>query len=201
LELALDALAHVVGLHPERLGEALVQGIASRAGRWDLIGPHLDRQADAVVHQHAAVAVEDLPARRLDLDLPHAVVVRVREVLVAREDLEVPEAEEDDREHDQREAADDRHAERELRRDRRAPVGVEVHQTSRPRSPIGPEEIVESRRARGPGSTSSTGLSTRRAIAKNGIAISAFRSTVISISRTTRSDTGASIESMKETAP
>ena len=42
-----------------------------------LSGRHLDRQADAVVDQHAAVAVDDLAARRLDLDLAHAVVVRL----------------------------------------------------------------------------------------------------------------------------
>ena len=44
---------------------------------------------------HLAVAVEDVAARRLHADLADAVVVRLRPVLVAGEDLHVPEAEEE----------------------------------------------------------------------------------------------------------
>ena len=52
----------------------------------------------------------DAAARRLDADLADPVVVRLRDVLVAAEDLEVPEAEEDDREQDERDAAQHHHA-------------------------------------------------------------------------------------------
>ena len=55
------------------------------------------------------------PARRLHRDLADLVVLGLLQVLVAREHLEVPEAEEDDREHHQGDPAEDRDAQRELR--------------------------------------------------------------------------------------
>ena len=55
-----------------------------------------------------------------DRDLAHAVVERLAPVLVAGQHLQVPEAQEDDREQREGEAAEDRDAQRELRRQRRA---------------------------------------------------------------------------------
>ena len=90
-------------------------------------------------------------------------------VLVPGQHLEVPEAEEDDREHHQRQAAEDRHAQRELRRHQGSLTLAEHHETprgaadaapSRPAPPRcaasyrapGPErsEVVHDRRAQGP---------------------------------------------------
>ena len=59
---------------------------------------------------HAAVAVEDRPARRLDADEPELVVLRGVQVLVAGEHLQRPEPEEEDREREERERAEDRDA-------------------------------------------------------------------------------------------
>ena len=52
---------------------------------------------------------------------PHAVVVRLREVPVAREHLQRPEPQEEEREHPEGEEREDRDAQRELRRQ---PVGL-----------------------------------------------------------------------------
>jgi hypothetical protein len=75
----------------------------------------LEREGGAVVDQDVPVAVEDLAARRPDGDLADLVVLRLRQVVVAGQHLEVPEPKEDDREHHQRDPAQDRHAQRELR--------------------------------------------------------------------------------------
>ena len=45
--------------------------------------PELDARAERVLDEHAAVAIEDQPALRVDRQLAHAVVVRLGEVLVA----------------------------------------------------------------------------------------------------------------------
>ena len=80
----------------------------------------LDDRRDARAHEPVAVAVDDVAARRLDLDLAHAVLARLGHVVLAREHLQEPQAEEDDREQHEREAAEHGHAHRELRRDRGA---------------------------------------------------------------------------------
>ena len=108
----------------ERRGPASRRRPPSACGSLgQLVGHDLDRLALAVVDEDVAVAVDDLAARRLDLDLADAVVVRLGQVLVAGQDLQVPEAEEDDPEDHERDAADDRDAQRELRR-HRAPSGL-----------------------------------------------------------------------------
>ena len=80
----------------------------------------LDHRRGAVLDDRRAVAVDDRPARRGDGDRPHAVVERLLAVLVAGQHLQVPQAQEDDREERERDAAEDRDAQRELRRRRRA---------------------------------------------------------------------------------
>ena len=114
-------------LGAEHLREARVELSALGLGLGQLVRSDLEREAWAVVDEHAAVAVEDLAARRLDLDLAQAVVVGLGPVTVAREDLEVPEAEEDDREHRERDAADHGDPDRGLWRGLLA-FGVAVHQ-------------------------------------------------------------------------
>jgi hypothetical protein len=80
----------------------------------------------AVLDQHLAVAVDDRAAGRLDALDAHPVVLRLLEVLVAGEHLQVPEAEEDDREQDERDPAEHGDADRQLRRDGRAAVSDRV---------------------------------------------------------------------------
>ena len=72
-------------------------------------GVQLQRQAGAVVDQDFAVAVEDVAARGDHFELAGAVVLRLGQVLVAGEHLQVPEAEEENREEGDADAADDRH--------------------------------------------------------------------------------------------
>ena len=83
--------------------------------------------------QELAVAVDDLPARRLHRDLTHLVVLRLGQVAVAREHRQVPEAKEDDTEDHEREAAKDGDAERELRGHRRAIVTEHRYRAPVPR--------------------------------------------------------------------
>ena len=110
------------------VAEARVELLSALPASGQLVGRELDRQAHAVVHERPALAVDDLPAGGLHLDLAHHVALSLDLVLVAREHLQVPEAEEHDRERHQGDAADDGHAHRELRCERRtAGVVVEVH--------------------------------------------------------------------------
>ena len=83
-------------------------------------GDDLHDRRDPRLDQHAAVAVDDVAARRLDPDLADAVLARLGDVVLARQHLQEPQAEEDDREQHEREAAEHGDAHRELRRDRRA---------------------------------------------------------------------------------
>jgi hypothetical protein len=80
----------------------------------------LDDRRDARAHEPVAVAVDDVAARRLDLDLAHAVLARLGHVVLAREHLQEPQAEEDDREQHEGEAAKHRDPHGEARRDRGA---------------------------------------------------------------------------------
>ncbi len=104
------ALGH--GLTPLRRQVAL--------GLRQLGGVDLDHHRDVVGDDRPAVAIDDVPARSLDAQVAHAVDRRLREELVARQHLQVPEAEEHDREQRERDAAEDRHPQRELGRDRGA---------------------------------------------------------------------------------
>ncbi len=77
------------------------------------MGLYLEREVGPVRDEDLAVPVEDLPPRRLHPDLADAVVVGEVEVLVARQHLQVPEAQEDHREDRDCEGGDDRHPDRE----------------------------------------------------------------------------------------
>jgi hypothetical protein len=68
------------------------------------------------------VAVDDVAARRLDRLLAHAVVDRLRDGLVAGQDLQVPEPEEHDPEQDERDPAEHGDPPRQLGRDRPYPL-------------------------------------------------------------------------------
>ena len=91
-------------------------------------------RSTAAVDEHVAAAVEDLAARRGHVEVAHPVDLRLGQVLVAREHLQEPQAEEDDREQRQRDAADDRDPQRELRRQRRPTVLGGLDHRSRSRS-------------------------------------------------------------------
>ena len=73
------------------------------------LGVELERQAGAVVDQDVAVAVEDVAARGDHFELAGAVVLRLGQVLVAGEHLQVPEPEEEHREEGDGDAAEHRH--------------------------------------------------------------------------------------------
>ncbi len=105
--------------HRERLA-VLVGDV--ELGLRDLGREDLHDRGGARLDERLAVAVDDVAARRLDLDLAHAVVARLADVVVAGQDLEEPEPEEDDREGDEGHAAEHGDAHRELRRDRRPAV-------------------------------------------------------------------------------
>ena len=83
-------------------------------------GRDLNLERALAVDQDVAGAVEDLAPGRRDPDLPGAVDLRLGQILVAGEDLQEPQTEEDDREQGEREAPDDSDAYRELRRERRS---------------------------------------------------------------------------------
>ena len=116
----------------QNLTKAVEQLLALLLAPGELVRRHHHRVARAVVDQDLAGAVDDPPARRLDVDVAHAVVVRFRAVAVAGEDLEVPQPEEDDPEQNEGDAADDRHAKGELRRDGRASLAIEIHRLVAP---------------------------------------------------------------------
>ena len=132
----LELLSHVLGdrrrVHAEDLTKTVEQLLALLLAPGELVRRHHHRVARAVVDQDLAGAVDDPPARRLDVDVAHAVVVRFRAVAVAGEDLEVPQPEEDDPEQNEGDAADDRHAKGELRRDGRASLAIEIHRLVAP---------------------------------------------------------------------
>ena len=84
--------------------------------------PELDGGSRDVRDDDAATAIEDRAARCLDPDQAELIRLRGVQVLVAREHLERPEAEEEDDECDEREPAEDRNPERELRREAVRPI-------------------------------------------------------------------------------
>jgi hypothetical protein len=127
LQLALHPLLQAARIQVEQLGEAPVDLTAVAGLLRELVRRELDREGVAVLDQRLPVPVHDLAARRLHLDLANPVVLCLRLVLVAREDLQVPEPEEDQREHHERNAAHHGHAEGELRGQGRAALVVQVH--------------------------------------------------------------------------
>jgi hypothetical protein len=113
------------------------------------VGQDLDHRRRAGLDERPPVAVHDVAARRLDLDLADAVLARLDDVVVAGQHLEKPEPEEDHREQHEREAAEHGHAHRELRRDRRAAiVDRRRHQAYARLSGLRPPVVYARRRRR-----------------------------------------------------
>ena len=98
------------GASPRRARARRYSSASSSSAAGSSVGLTCTTGAARVSHERAAVAVDDVAARRLDLDLAHAVLARLGDVLLAREHLQEPEAEEDDREQRERDAAEHRHA-------------------------------------------------------------------------------------------
>src|SRR6185437_15194431 len=141
-----------------------------------------------------------LSARSLDLDRTDEVPVGGQRVVVGREDLEEPQAEEEDREQGQRERSHDGHPPRELRA-HRGPLflldepqllvlGELFHRVWG--REIGPRRaapcwsglsppVVEARRRRRRGSSGSTGRMIRRPSACTGSAINVLTSSTMKI--------------------
>ena len=128
LELALDLALDPLRAHAEHPRQAPVHGRAFGRRLGQLVACHLDGVRQAVVDDHPALAVDDLAPRGLHLDAAQLVVVGLGLVLVAREHLQIPQAEEHERERHEGNTADDRHPQRERRRERGAVVVVEIHQ-------------------------------------------------------------------------
>ncbi len=182
VQLAADPL----GRHAQHVGEPVVDDrvgarrvlergdVGQRGRNRQVRRGDLHRERAVAVDQHVAAAVEDLAARSGDGDLAHPVVGGLCQVLVARQDLQEPQAEEDDREHRQRDAADDRHPQRELRGQRRtALLGRRRCSDHRPLRLIVPRRcdglcsgdrppVVYARRRRRRGSSGSAGVMIRR---------------------------------------
>ena len=116
-----------LALEARRAQRALGHPLAPGRGRLALGvgksgGADLDDDRPAVGDDRLAVAVDDVAARGLDALLADLVVVRLGEVLVAGEDLQVPEPEEDDREERERDPAQEGDPPGELGADRRAAI-------------------------------------------------------------------------------
>jgi hypothetical protein len=77
--------------HPGDHRELVHLPRARPAGLRQVLGAHFDGELGAVRHHHLAIAIEDVAARGLHADLADPVVVRLGPVLVAGEDLDVPE--------------------------------------------------------------------------------------------------------------
>ena len=75
----------------------VLKSAAAVRGR-DRVGLQRDHGGDLVEHQRLATAVDDLAARRCDRHDASAIVGGLRQVLIALQHLEKPEAQEEDRE-------------------------------------------------------------------------------------------------------
>ena len=91
-----------------QFGQPCQLGTLARAFFGQLLGVDQQRQAGPVGDHDVAGAVEDVPARGGDAEFPGPVAVRFGEELLAVEDLQEPETEEEDREQDQGDASEDR---------------------------------------------------------------------------------------------
>ena len=83
--------------------------------------PDLEAGPDHARNERMAVAVDDVPALRVDLNRPHAVLARLGAVLRSCEHLERPEPQEQHGEDCEGDEPEDRDAERKLRRQ---PIGL-----------------------------------------------------------------------------
>ena len=110
-------LVHLAGerarVHVEDLREPPDELVAALLGH--VPDPQLDRGAGDVRDDRAAVPVEDRAARRLHPDEAELVVLRGVQVLVSRQHLQRPEAEEEQAEGDEGDRAEDADAQRQGR--------------------------------------------------------------------------------------
>ena len=113
-----DPLPHPRQFHVHEFADFLQLGRCFGLVFGQLRGVDLERQAGPVVDQDFAVAGEDFAPRGDDLGRAGAVVLRLGEVRGAVDDLQRPEAEEEDREERHGEAADDRDPQRHAARPR-----------------------------------------------------------------------------------
>ncbi len=105
IQVVLDALAQLPRLHVEDGDERrklLVERLLGHVHQADA-----DGLAGAVADDRLALAVHDVAARRDDLDRAETVVVGLRDELLAAQDLQEPQAEEDDAEQHHGDADDD----------------------------------------------------------------------------------------------
>ncbi len=117
-----DRRAHPGRLHVHDPGEPGDLAVELRGGHVHEAEAH--GQPRAVVDDDLAVAVDDGAARRHDLDRAQAVVVGLGDELLAAEDLQEPQAEEDDAEHDGGDADHDGDAQRHRRQLDDGPVAT-----------------------------------------------------------------------------
>ena len=103
--------------HSQQGAQMPVQREPRRPRRRQRRGHDLHRVGRAARDDRLPFAVEDLAPRRRDRQIPRAVRVGLLHVLFAGQHLQVPQAEEDDREHGHRQPAQHRHPQRQLRRD------------------------------------------------------------------------------------
>ncbi len=101
-----DRLLDPVGRRVGEFGELGELGLPSLQLGRQLVGVDLDREAGAIVDQNLAIAIEDRPARRADPELTGPVVPRLGEVFLPVQDLEEPEAKEEDDEEGEGDAAE-----------------------------------------------------------------------------------------------
>ena len=105
LQVVHDPPAQRAGLHLQirrELGELRVERALGHVHQ-----PDPDQLATAVLHDDLTVTIDDVAALRDDLDGLEAVVVGLGHELLAAQDLQEPEAEEDDAEHHRGDADDD----------------------------------------------------------------------------------------------
>src|SRR5262245_34704394 len=112
--------------HVRDRGELLELAGALPPRRGEVLRRDLDRELGPVVDQDLAVPVEDVAAGGLNADLTDPVVVGLVPVLVAGENLDVPEPQEEDGEDRDGEAGDDRDPEGERGR---SPLGLDLIST------------------------------------------------------------------------
>ena len=117
-ELLGDLGAHDLRAQAEDAGEAEEHRVPAGVGHvLERRRPHLDERSGHVGDEHVAVPVDDRAALRLEAEAADLVVLRVREVLVARDHLQRPEPEEERAEDDDGEHAEDPQAHRHLGRE------------------------------------------------------------------------------------
>ncbi len=121
-----DRLADLGQRHVDQLAEPGQHRLFLPRVARQFRGVDLEGEAGAVVDQRAAVAVEDGTAGSQHAELAGAVVLGLRQVLLAGEHLQVPEPEEENREEDDGDSAHDPRPQRQPGASRLV-LGAQVH--------------------------------------------------------------------------